>query len=134
MKQTIISACILVAIIGTAGSCKSSHSVEAEDAANKNIIVDQSSVSSQGKEPKDNISAENVDLDTYVKGTIVHSTAEGDCEYTIETEDGRMFDPINMDEKFRKAGTEILFRFGALRMANRCEKANPINIIDIRMK
>lgn len=73
--------------------------------------------------------------DGFMSGTIVHSRAEGDCPYTInvDSEDySYMLDPINLEEEFKADGTRIWFKFAGLRMANRCTKANPVNIIEMQ--
>jgi len=72
----------------------------------------------------------------FLKGTIVASTKEGDCPFVIKVEDKEMYflDPINMDESYQKDGMKIWFTFGGLRMMNRCQKANPINIIEIEAR
>jgi hypothetical protein len=68
------------------------------------------------------------------KGIIIHSTAEDDCEYVIALEDDRsvMFDPVNLLGNFKKNGTRVWFTFRSLKMPNRCKKANPISITEIR--
>ena len=70
-------------------------------------------------------------------GTIIASKLEGDCPYTIQLVDDNYsyyLDPINLDEGFKKHGEKIWVKFGGLKMANRCEKANPISIIDIQKR
>jgi hypothetical protein len=70
-------------------------------------------------------------------GTIVASKVEGDCPYVIEMEgDNKPYylDPINLDESFKKNGEKIWFTFGPLRMMNRCEKANPVSIIEMEKR
>ncbi|MBL4662789.1 MAG: hypothetical protein JKY22_04370 [Flavobacteriaceae bacterium] len=73
----------------------------------------------------------------YKMGTIIASKEEGDCPFVIqmEGEDQPYFlDPINLDESFKKNGEKIWFTFGPLRMMNRCEKANPVSIIEIEKR
>ena len=73
-------------------------------------------------------------------GTIVASDAEGDCPFTIRLEDKTgtlLYDPINLDKSFssfKQDGMKVWFTFAGLRMMNRCEKANPINLIDIQSR
>ena len=43
-------------------------------------------------------------------------------------------DPINITEEFKKDGEKIWIKFGGLKMMNRCEKANPISIIEIQKR
>lgn len=71
-------------------------------------------------------------------GTIVASKEEGDCPFVIQLEEEDkqpyFFDPINLDESFKVNGQKIWFTFGPLRMMNRCEKANPVSIIEIQKR
>ena len=69
----------------------------------------------------------------YTSGTIVFSKAEGDCEYTIQTRDGLFYDPINMEDAYKKEGAVVWFTFRGLRMPNRCPKANPIELTEIQL-
>lgn len=72
----------------------------------------------------------------YIKGTIVFSDKPDDCPYTIQLEgnDNLMYDPINLDVKFQKHDDKIWFTFNQLRRMNRCLKANPISLIDIKKR
>ncbi|MGJ8665555.1 MAG: hypothetical protein ACSHW7_04255 [Patiriisocius sp.] len=72
----------------------------------------------------------------FKQGTIVASTAEGDCPYVIEMagEDSYFLDPINLEESYKKDGMKIWFTFNGLRMMNRCEKANPVSIEKIEVR
>lgn len=73
----------------------------------------------------------------FTMGTIEESKAEGDCPFVIriEGEDKPYFyDPINLDESFKKHGEKIWFTFNGLRMMNRCERANPVSIVAIQKR
>ncbi|MCW8980737.1 MAG: hypothetical protein OQJ83_05065 [Altibacter sp.] len=71
----------------------------------------------------------------YSKGVIVYSDKEGDCPYTIQVVGSdAMFDPVNLSENFKKAGEKIWFTYSPLRMMNRCDKANPVNVDDIKTR
>lgn len=70
----------------------------------------------------------------FQSGTIVASKADGDCPYVIKT-DGKesvMYDPINIEDTFKKDGMKVWFTFRGLRMMNRCTKANPVELVDIK--
>jgi len=70
----------------------------------------------------------------FIKGTIVASTIEGDCPITIKVEgkNGTYYlDPIDLKGDFQTDGEKVWFKFGPLRRMNRCDKANPISIIEI---
>ena len=71
----------------------------------------------------------------YTSGTVVYSTAENDCAYTLkvdsQTED-LFYDPINLENEFTKDGLKIKFQYKLLKMKNRCDKANPISLTYIK--
>ena len=71
----------------------------------------------------------------FMMGTIVASTAENDCPYVISSEvDGTavMYDPTNLEESYKKDGMKIWYKYQPLRMMNRCDKANPVSITEIK--
>lgn len=71
----------------------------------------------------------------FTKGTIVASTAEEDCPFVISsTIDGNemMYDPINLENNYKKNGMNVWYKYNGLRMMNRCEKASPVNITEIK--
>ncbi|MBA3985218.1 MAG: hypothetical protein H0X63_01230 [Flavobacteriales bacterium] len=69
----------------------------------------------------------------FKKGVLVTSNEEGDCPYTIKVSgQDNLFDPINLEEAYKSSGMQVWFKFRPLRMANRCEKANPIEITEIQ--
>jgi hypothetical protein len=124
MKKSIIGIAIVAIVFGTAGSCKSTE--KATDEA-KQVAKDKTT-----KVVADADTA--ADDARYIEGVVVHSKEAGDCEYTIKTATGLMYDPINLDEKYQKDGAAIVFKFAGLRMPNRCTKANPIRIEGTRTK
>lgn len=84
---------------------------------------------------EENVKASTMDFDTkgYTAGTIVHSKAEGDCEWTIKLADGRHFDPMTMDKGFMKDGASVWFKYTPQRRMNRCDKASPVAVTEIKM-
>lgn len=72
----------------------------------------------------------------YFLGTIVYSDKEGDCPYTIQMPGDKMefyyLDPINLEEKYKKDGQKVWIKFNGLRRMNRCDKATPAEITDIK--
>ncbi|MFK5982614.1 MAG: hypothetical protein QM499_06845 [Flavobacteriaceae bacterium] len=73
--------------------------------------------------------------DGFTNGTITISKKEGDCPITIKVvgKDGSYYlDPINLSSDFQKEGKKVWFKYGGLRMMNRCDKASPISIIEIQ--
>lgn len=70
----------------------------------------------------------------FTSGTIVQSKAEGDCEWSIELADGRFLDPQTMEKEFMQDGATVWFKFTPQRRMQRCDKASPVAINEIRMK
>lgn len=74
----------------------------------------------------------------YLEGTIMFSDVEGDCPYTIRMKGDKMefyyLDPINLEESFKKDGKNVWIKFTGLRQMNRCPRATPIEINDIKKR
>jgi|SRR5690606_16500491 len=72
----------------------------------------------------------------YILGTIVYSDKEGDCPYTIQMRGDKMesyyLDPVNLEEKYKKDGQKVWFKFNGLRRMNRCNNASPVEITAIK--
>ncbi|MFT4662903.1 MAG: hypothetical protein ACI8XB_003196 [Patiriisocius sp.] len=72
----------------------------------------------------------------YSSGKVVGDESS-DCKFTIDLDDENytyLLDPINIEDEFKKDGLMIWVKFSALRMQNRCNNANPVNITDIKIK
>lgn len=67
----------------------------------------------------------------YTAGTIVHSTKEGDCEWTIKLEDGRHFESLTMEEEYKKSDMKVYFKFLPQRRMSSCTKASPVQITEM---
>ncbi len=71
----------------------------------------------------------------FKKGVVVHSTKEDDCPYTIKLEkEETYYDPINLEEIYKKDGEKVWFQFNPLRRMNRCIKANPVFVSEIQKR
>ena len=92
---------------------------------------------SDSSEKETQIETKNMIEAGFTKGLIVTSKEEGDCPVTIQVEgkDGSYFlDPINLEDNFKTNGEKVWFKFAGLRMMNRCEKANPVSLIEIQKR
>jgi len=67
----------------------------------------------------------------YTAGTIIYSEEENACDYTISIQNNFYYDPVNLKDEFKINGLSVYFKYSLLRMANRCDKANPISIVEI---
>lgn len=72
----------------------------------------------------------------YLPGRIIYSDEGDDCQYTIQLKDGEKdfyyVDPVNLDRKFNTDGRSIWVKFTNLETEKRCEKANPVEIVEIQ--
>lgn len=102
------------------------------------ILVACSSTKTASNQPNTQTMEEQKEMlaEGYLMGTIMAHSSEGNCPYIIEVvaDPPYYFDPINLDENFKKEGEKIWFTFAGLRMMNRCEKANPVSILDIKKR
>lgn len=117
--MTLIKTTLFIISLGLASNCSSTKT------SNEVSLTNDSAMTSEQMEEAG-----------YTKGTIVSSEKEGDCPYVIALEDdsSRMFDPVNLETAYKKDGTKIWFKYTGLRMMNRCEKANPVNINEIQKR
>ena len=80
--------------------------------------------------------AEQMMSDGYLPGRIIYSDLSDDCEYTIQLKRGEKdfyyVDPINLSKNFRRDNQTIWVKFNGLRRMNRCEKATPVEITEIK--
>jgi hypothetical protein len=72
----------------------------------------------------------------YQKATTVASTVSGDCPFTLKMEgdNSYMLDPINLQEDYKQDGIKLWVKYTPLKMMNRCDKANPVNIVEIQKR
>ncbi len=72
----------------------------------------------------------------FLMGTIKAYETEGNCPFVIEVagETPYYLDPIDLDESFKQNDMKVWFTFFGLRMMNRCEKANPVKINEIKKR
>jgi hypothetical protein len=110
-----------LAILATVVACSSTKAKEnSNEKATKEIATNNDKMINEG----------------YTEGTIIFSDEPDDCAYTIQLEgnDNVMYDPMNLDVTFQKHDEKIWFTFSPLRRMNRCIKANPIYITDIKKR
>ena len=73
----------------------------------------------------------------FTAGVIQKSTKKGDCLFTIlvtsNSGEPLYFDPINLDEAYKKDGIALFFKYRPLRMMNRCQRANPVEIQELQI-
>ena len=69
----------------------------------------------------------------YSSGVIIVQKNSG-CPYVIKLDNGTLYDPINLAHLWRlkNADEKVWFTFRRLRRRNRCDQANPIELIDIQ--
>lgn len=98
-------------------SCNASKSHEIKEQKSENTVEEINKMEEEG----------------YKKGMIVYSDKENDCEYTIKMEGNSAYflDPITLEDAFKKDGEKVWIKFRGLRRMSRCEKANPIELLEI---
>jgi hypothetical protein len=99
-------------------------------------VKNSEKTSDTSSESESKTNSEEMIAKGYKKGTVVFSDIEGDCTYTIQVEDSDsiLLDPINMNERFKLNQEKIWFTYTPLKMMNRCEKANPVSLIDTQKR
>lgn len=72
----------------------------------------------------------------FKQASIVASEEQGDCPFIMKVagDDSVLLDPVNLDEKYMKHGKKIWVKYRGLKMMNRCDKANPVEIEEIQKR
>ncbi|MCZ4317584.1 hypothetical protein O4H26_01140 [Aequorivita viscosa] len=88
-------------------------------------------------ETSETVDPQKMIAEGYTLGTIIYSEKEGDCPYTIQMPGDKMeffyLDPINLEEVYKKDGLKVWVKFTGLRRMNRCDRATPAEINDIKI-
>ena len=69
----------------------------------------------------------------FTKGVIVDKTGLDGCTFLIEISDSKILEPIQLDEKFRKNGLAVYFKYKRSRKATTCMNGQPIIISEIQL-
>jgi hypothetical protein len=70
-------------------------------------------------------------------GVIVISKIEGDCPVTVQilNKDPYFLDPINITDMYDvNDGDKVWIKYNGLRMKNRCDKARPVSLTEIKKR
>lgn len=106
-------------------------------------IISCCSTTKTVKETEKDATTNTVSMDTqkmmdlgYKKATTVASSLTGDCPFTlqIEGDNSYLLDPINLEEGYKADGIKLWVKYTPLKMMNRCDKANPVNIVEIQKR
>jgi maltose-binding protein MalE len=98
--------------------------------------ISETTTSSQTTEINEIMNPQKMLSAGYLLGTIVYSDKEGDCPYTIQMPGDKMefyyLDPINLEEAYKKDEQKVWVKFNGLQRMNRCDKATPVQIVDMK--
>tara|TARA_B100000768_G_C11021480_1_gene266272 strand:- start:90 stop:419 length:330 start_codon:yes stop_codon:yes gene_type:complete len=67
----------------------------------------------------------------FTKAVIVDRTGLDGCSFLIQASDSVIYEPINMEEKYKKDGLQIYIKFKRSRIATTCMNGQPIIISEI---
>lgn len=115
MKVTILLATAFCSLLSLS-SCKSTQDVN-EQQLTETKMAQKETLLKEG----------------FTAGTIEHSVKEGDCEWTIKLENGIYYESLIMKDEYKKDKLEVFFKFRPLRRMSKCNKANPVEIVEMRI-
>jgi len=115
MKATLLLATAFCSLLSLS-SCKSTQEIE-EQQLIETKMAQKETLLKEG----------------FTAGTIIHSTEEGDCEWTIKLDNGIYYESLIMKDEFKKDNLEVFFKFRPLRRMSKCTKANPVEIVEMRI-
>ena len=114
----------LVALVLLSESCDSAKSATTSDQADT--------------KQTETVNEEKLMAEGYMVGTI-KLTENSDCPcIIIDEKTGAKYDPINMNEKgfteFQLNDSKVYYKCSFLRMKNRCNEAQPVQLTDIKKR
>lgn len=116
----LIKTCIVILCISLTACCSSKKTSSDNDTSNMKASMTDTEMMEAG----------------FQSGTIVASTKDGDCPYVIKKDGSEsvLFDPINIEDSYKKDGMKVWFSYRPLRMMNRCTKANPVELEEMKAR
>jgi hypothetical protein len=69
----------------------------------------------------------------FTKGVIVDKRGLSGCSFLIQASESIIFEPIKLEEKFKKDGLEVYIKFKKSRKATTCMNGQPIIISEIHL-
>ena len=71
----------------------------------------------------------------FKKAIIIKNKSKSSCALLVSLLDSKeLLDPVGIDQNNFKNEEKIWFKFSSLRMKNRCEKARPVSVIEIKKR
>ena len=67
----------------------------------------------------------------FTKAVIVDKTGLDGCSFLIQASDSIMYEPINMEDKYKKDGLRVYIKYKRSRKATTCMNGQPIIISEI---
>ena len=120
--MTLLKSLVFIFTLSIVSCCSTTKTVnETEKGSTTNIVsMDTQKMMDEG----------------YQKATTVASSLTGDCPITlqIEGDNSYLLDPINLEEGYKANGIKLWVKYTPLKMMNRCDKANPVNIVEIQKR
>lgn len=104
------------------------HESENVKADYKNLHSTEINTPKLRKQP---LFVENKKLD-YTFGKVVDRSKTGGCTFVILVNDSVVFEPINLEDKFKSDSLEIIFKFRKSRAMTTCMMGQPIIISKIK--
>lgn len=96
------------------------------------ILLISCNSSKKSSESENSINETNMIEKGFQKAIVIFSENENICPYTLSVEGvDYLLDPINLEQAFKVNQQKIWVSYRSLRMANRCDKATPVEIIEI---
>ena len=108
------------------------------DSVKSTADAENSSTKEETKKEAPNVMNEKLINEGYSVGTITY-LANSKCSYIIiDEKTGVKFDPINIDEDkfkaYKKDASKIYYKYRGLRMMNRCNEGQPIQLEAIQSR
>jgi hypothetical protein len=114
---------------------KQKQSVNVENFRLENLTIDSTNFSSTRK---DSLNTEKKTTDfskkklEYSFGRVIDKSKTSGCSFVIVTNDSLVFEPFNLDERFKKDGLEIIFKYRKSRAMTTCMMGQTIIVSEVK--
>lgn len=109
------------------------------------VLMSNSSCGEKKESSRENIQRDSVIGDSlankamekngFVKATIVDKTGLDGCRFMLQLEDGKMLQPLNLDEKYMKDGLQVWVQYKVQKdVMTVCMAGDVINITEIEKR
>ncbi len=92
----------------------------------KNLVVKKTNSATQNKLEKD------LKQLGYTIGRVIDKTKTSGCKFVIQVNDSSVFEPVNLESRFKKDGLQIAFKYKKSRAMTTCMMGQTVVVSEVK--